>query len=60
MANIKTAFPELPKEEALKIGRTSLQGMLLVFCEMMWFYGDAEKIYRYITLIVSQHGFSHA
>ncbi|MCH2208476.1 MAG: lysophospholipid acyltransferase family protein [Lentisphaerales bacterium] len=50
LANIKTAFPDMPKSEAMRIGRTSLQGMLLVFCEMMWFYGDAEKISKYITI----------
>lgn len=40
----------MPKNEAVKIGRKSLQGMFLVFSEMMWFYGDEEKISRYITI----------
>ena len=40
----------MPENEAKVIGRKSIQGMFLVFSEMMWFYGETEKLAKYMTI----------
>jgi Kdo2-lipid IVA lauroyltransferase/acyltransferase len=50
MANIQVAFPDMPMAEVKSLGRQSLIGMILVFCEMVWFHGDADKFAKYLVI----------
>ncbi|MCM8531414.1 MAG: hypothetical protein NE330_09665, partial [Lentisphaeraceae bacterium] len=50
LANLKVAFPDMSEKEAAKIGKTSVIGMVNIFCELIWFNGSFEKIKKYLHI----------